>query len=52
MPAGQDNKGLPTGIQLVGARWAESQLLAVGRGLEDAGITPGFRPPPPPPGAG
>ena len=51
MPAGQDDGGLPTGIQLVGARWHEPQLLAVGRGLEKAGITPGFRPPPAP-GAG
>ena len=51
MPAGQDDGGLPTGIQLVGARWHEPQLLAVGRGLESAGITPGFRRPPAP-GAG
>ncbi len=46
MPAGSDEAGLPTGIQLVGARWSEPLLLAMARGLEDAGITPGFRRPP------
>ena len=46
MPAGLDCGGLPTGIQLVGARWTEPLLLAIGRGLDNAGITPGFRPPP------
>src|SRR5664279_2192006 len=46
MPAGQDDGGLPTGIQLVGARWNEPQLLATGRALENAGLTPGFRRPP------
>jgi len=50
MPAGQDDGGLPTGIQLVGSRWTESRLLAVGHGLENAGITPGFRRPPAPGG--
>jgi amidase len=46
MPAGLDDGGLPTGIQLVGARWHEPQLLATGRALENAGLTPGFRRPP------
>jgi len=46
MPAGLDGGGLPAGIQLVGARWTEPLLLAIGRGLDNAEITPGFRPPP------
>lgn len=46
MPAGQDDDGLPTGIQLVGPRWSEATLLAVARGVEMAGITPGFQAPP------
>ncbi len=46
MPAGLNPEGLPTGIQLVGARWSETLLLAIGRGLESAGVTPGFQPPP------
>jgi amidase len=46
VPAGQDRDGLPIGIQFVGPRWSEMRLLAVARALEEAGILPGFRPPP------
>lgn len=46
MPAGLDAGGLPTGIQLVGGRWSEATLLAVGQGLEGNGVTPGFQRPP------
>lgn len=48
MPAGLDPDGMPAGIQLVGARWREPVLLAIGRGLESAGVTPGFQAPPTP----
>jgi Asp-tRNA(Asn)/Glu-tRNA(Gln) amidotransferase A subunit family amidase len=34
------------GVQIVGPRWLEASLLAIGRALEEADITPGFRPPP------
>ncbi|TDD65705.1 amidase [Jiangella aurantiaca] len=46
MPAGQSPDGLPIGVQLVGPRWSEPALLAIGRGLEQAGVLPGFRWPP------
>jgi amidase len=46
MPSGLDPEGLPAGVQLIGARWTESDLLAIARGLETAGITPGFQAPP------
>ncbi|RIQ18397.1 amidase [Jiangella rhizosphaerae] len=46
MPAGQSVDGLPIGVQLVGPRWSEPALLAIGRGLERAGVLPGFRWPP------
>ena len=46
LPAGLNPDGLPAGVQLVGPRWSESTLLAIGRGLEAAGITPGFQAPP------
>jgi amidase len=45
-PAGHDGDGLPIGIQIVGPRWSEMRLLAMARALEEAGILPGFRPPP------
>jgi amidase len=45
-PAGLDHQGLPIGIQIVGPRWSEMRLLAIARALEEAGILPGFRPPP------
>jgi amidase len=46
MPSGLDPEGLPAGVQLIGARWTESDLLAIARGFESAGITPGFQAPP------
>jgi amidase len=46
LPAGLTVDGLPVGVQLVGRRWSEATLLAIGRGLESAGITPGFQAPP------
>jgi amidase len=45
-PAGIADDGLPVGIQIVGPRWSEMRLLDIGRALEQAGILPGFRPPP------
>ena len=47
-PAGQDDKGLPVGVQLVGPRWSEMRLLSVCRTLESVQALPGFRPPPDP----
>jgi amidase len=46
LPAGLNPDGLPAGVQLVGPRWSESTLLAIGGGLEAAGIMPGFQAPP------
>lgn len=46
LPAGLDDDGTPVGVQLVGPRWSEPTLLGIGRGLEGAGITPGFQTPP------
>jgi amidase len=46
VPAGRDRGGLPIGIQIAGPRWSEARLVAIARSLEDAGILPGFRPPP------
>jgi|SoiMethySBSTD1v2_1073268.scaffolds.fasta_scaffold29994_5 amidase len=48
-PAGQDEDGLPIGVQIVGPRWSEMSLLNIARALESAQILPGFRAPPPPP---
>ncbi len=45
-PAGLDESGLPIGIQIIGARWSEMRLLAIGNALEQTGILPGFRAPP------
>ncbi len=45
VPAGLDDGGLPVAVQLAGPRWSEPTLLAAARGLEYAGITPGFRGP-------
>jgi Asp-tRNA(Asn)/Glu-tRNA(Gln) amidotransferase A subunit family amidase len=45
-PAGHDEDGLPVGIQIVGPRWSEMRLLAIGRALEQERILPGFRAPP------
>jgi amidase len=55
VPCGRDARGLPVGLQLAGARWSESRLLAVAAALERGGVLPGFSPPPAlaaPPGAG
>ncbi|MGH3647089.1 MAG: amidase [Micromonosporaceae bacterium] len=46
VPAGLDEEGLPIGVQLVGPRWSEPRLLAIATQLEQAGILPGFAPPP------
>jgi amidase len=46
LPAGTSADGLPVGVQLVGPRWSEPQLIHIGRLLEEHGILPGFRPPP------
>ena len=45
-PAGQDDEGLPVGVQIVGPRWSEMRLLSICRALESAQALPGFRPPP------
>ncbi|MER8441792.1 amidase [Mesorhizobium sp. M1066] len=44
IPCGQDSAGLPIGLQLVGQRWSESQLLGMARAIEP--LTGGFRRPP------
>jgi amidase len=44
-PAGQDDEGLPVGVQIVGPRWSEMRLLSVCRTLESVQALPGFRPP-------
>ncbi|WP_203589796.1 amidase family protein [Streptomyces sp. SID13031] len=46
IPVGTDTAGLPVGLQLIGPRWSEATLLAVARGLESTGITPGYQRPP------
>ena len=45
-PSGQDDDGLPIGVQMVGPRWSEMRLLRICRALEAAAALPGFRPPP------
>ncbi|RUW62683.1 amidase [Mesorhizobium sp. M7A.F.Ca.US.008.03.1.1] len=44
IPCGQDSAGLPIGLQLVGKRWLESQLLGIAKAIEP--LTGGFRRPP------
>ncbi|RUX81341.1 amidase, partial [Mesorhizobium sp. M7A.F.Ca.CA.004.08.1.1] len=44
IPCGQGSEGLPIGLQLVGKRWSESQLLGIARAIEP--LTGGFRRPP------
>ena len=46
VPCGRDPQGLPIGLQLAGARWSETRLLAVAAALERGGVLPGFSPPP------
>lgn len=36
---------MPIGLQIVGRRWSEIQLLDVAACLEGLGILPGFEPP-------
>lgn len=45
-PAGRDEDGLPIGVQIVGPRWSEMRILAIGRALLEAQVLPGFAPPP------
>lgn len=44
MPYGEDPDGLPIGLQLVGKRWSESQLLGIAAAMEP--LIGGFRRPP------
>lgn len=44
LPAGSSKEGLPIGIQVVGRRWRDMELLAVAEAI--AGVTGPFRPPP------
>jgi amidase len=46
VPAGRDDSGLPIGVQIVGPLWSEPRLLDIAGALEEAGILPGFTPPP------
>jgi amidase len=46
VPADLDDDGLPVGVQVVGPLWSEMGLLEIARELEQAGILPGFQPPP------
>jgi amidase len=46
VPAGQDDDGLPIGLQIVGSAWSETRLIAIARALERAEVLPGFRFPP------
>jgi amidase len=43
-PCGQDSKGLPIGLQLVGRRWSEARLLGIAAAI--APLAGGFRRPP------
>jgi amidase len=45
-PAGQDDEGLPIGVQIVGPQWSEMRLLEICRTLESVQALPGFQPPP------
>ncbi len=36
LPAGRNPEGLPLGLQVIGRWWADEQLLAWGRGIEDS----------------
>ncbi|HXD39025.1 MAG TPA: amidase [Ramlibacter sp.] len=48
LPAGLAADGLPVGVQLVGARWRDEELLATARAVD--GVVGGFRAPPDPAG--
>lgn len=43
IPIGRTRAGLPIGLQLVGKRWREMELLEIARGID--AIVGGFRPP-------
>ena len=45
-PAGTDDDGMPIGVQLVGPAWSDLKLIDIAYELEQAGILPGFTPPP------
>jgi amidase len=45
-PAGTDQDGLPTGVQLVGPAWSDLRLIDIAYELEQTGVLPGFIPPP------
>jgi amidase len=44
IPVGIDANGVPFGIQVIGRRWHDEQLLAIAEAI--AAVTGGFRPPP------
>jgi amidase len=44
IPVGIDTNGVPFGIQVIGRRWHDEQLLAIAEAI--APVTGGFRPPP------
>jgi Asp-tRNA(Asn)/Glu-tRNA(Gln) amidotransferase A subunit family amidase len=44
IPAAIDANGVPFGIQMIGRRWHDEQLLAIIEAI--ATVTGGFRPPP------
>ncbi|MGX5848571.1 amidase [Mesorhizobium sp. PL10] len=44
IPCGPDRDGLPIGLQLVGKRWSEAEMLGVAKAIEP--FTGGFRRPP------
>jgi amidase len=43
IPIGQTNNGLPIGMQIVGKRWKEMELLAIAQQLD--AVIGGFRSP-------
>jgi len=44
LPAGQDSGGLPIGVQIIGRRWHDERLLAIGRAIAE--VTPSVQRPP------
>jgi len=44
IPAGLDGNGVPFGVQVMGRRWADEQLLAIAEAI--AAVTGGFQPSP------
>ncbi|MEZ4230218.1 MAG: amidase family protein [Polyangiaceae bacterium] len=41
-PAARDTAGLPLGVQLIGPRWRDFELIGFAKALEEVGILPGF----------